>query len=208
MKIIPVFSSALCFLFFLLVTPTPDNSISTLDASTIDISNRTCRKCAEDSKTFSYDFCISSLQTIPVSHVTNLHGLAIIGMELALENATNTISTIKYLLTCGALDHFAVAALQDCLELYSDALVTIVDAAAAFLTEHYSVAEVKVSAVMEASTTCEEGFSEKKGVVSPLTEENNNLFQLSDIALCIIHMISLAAFSSMEMAIVLKFASF
>ena len=194
MKLIPVFSFALCFLFFLLVTPTPDKSISTgLDASTIDISNRTCRKCAEDSKTFSYDFCISSLQTIPVSHVTNLHGLAIIGMELALENATNTISTIKYLQTCGTLDSFALAALQDCLELYEDTLVTIVDAVAAFLTEHYSVAEVKVSAVMEASTTCEEGFSEKKGVVSPLTEENNNLFQLSDIALCIIHMISLAA---------------
>ncbi|XP_011032017.1 PREDICTED: putative invertase inhibitor [Populus euphratica] len=185
-------SFALCFLFFFLVTPTPNNSISTLDASTIDITNRTCKKCAEDSKTFSYDFCISSLQAIPVSHVTNIHGLAIIGLELALENATNTISTIKYLLSYETLDRFALVALQDCLELYADALVTIVDGVAAFLTEHYSVAEVKVGAVMEASTTCEEGFSEKTGVVSPLTEENYNLFQLSDIALCIIHMLSLA----------------
>ncbi|KAH8513972.1 hypothetical protein H0E87_007003 [Populus deltoides] len=195
MKHISFSSIALCFLFFFLVTPTPNNSISTLDASTIDITNRTCKKCAEEySKTFSYDFCISSLQAIPVSHVTNIHGLAIIGMELALENATNTISTIKYLLSYGTLDRFALVALQDCLELYEDALVTIVDGVAAFLTEHYSVANVKVSAVMEASTTCEEGFSDKTGVVSPLTEENHNLFQLSDIALCIIHMLSLAVY--------------
>ncbi|CAK7356221.1 unnamed protein product [Dovyalis caffra] len=194
MKHIYLSPFALCFLLFVLITPTPNNSISTLEVSTKDITNRTCKRCAEDSTAFSYDFCISSLQTIPASHATNLHGLAIIGMELALENATNTISTIKYLLSSGTFDRYALVRLRDCLELYTDAIVTIVDGVAAFLTEHYSVAEVKVSAVMEASTTCEEGFAEKKGVVSPLTEENFNLFQLSDISLCIIHILSLVEY--------------
>lgn len=182
-------SFAFCFFFFFLVTP--NNNISAIDALSIDILNRTCKKCADES-TISYDFCRSSFETIPVSHVTNLHGLGIIGMELALVNATNTMSSIKNLLGNGIIDPFALSCLNDCLELYSNATVALIEGAAVFLTEHYSVADLRVSAVMEASKTCEEGFKAKKGEASPLTEENYNLFQLCDIALCIIHMISLA----------------
>ncbi|KAF2316291.1 hypothetical protein GH714_041632 [Hevea brasiliensis] len=84
-------------------------------------------------------------------------------MELALENATTTISNIRSLLNTGSFKPFALACLQNCLDLYSEAIVTLVDGVAVFLTGHYGIANVKVRAVMEAATTCEEVFNQKEG---------------------------------------------
>ncbi|KAH7514336.1 hypothetical protein FEM48_Zijuj11G0078000 [Ziziphus jujuba var. spinosa] len=131
-----------------------------------------------------------SLQAVPASHVTNLQGLALIAMELALDNATNTISIIKQLLTNETADPFALECLKDCLEVYSEAVTMLVDSIAGFLEEHYDTARVWLSAVMEVATTCADGFKEKEGVVYPLENENYSLFQLSDIALCITHLLS------------------
>ncbi|KAK9094897.1 hypothetical protein Scep_026366 [Stephania cephalantha] len=55
-------------------------------------------------------------------------------------------------------------------------------------TNRYFDANIQVSAVMDASTTCEDGFSEKEGEVSPLTSMNNVMFQLCAIALSITNM--------------------
>ncbi|KAJ4838191.1 hypothetical protein Tsubulata_018754 [Turnera subulata] len=179
---------ALCLL--LLEIPGGNTTDYRIDAlSTIDILNRTCKRCAEESTDFSYNFCRTSLDAIPTSHIVNLHGLAVIGMELALQNATNTISSIKSLLSVETLDPFALACLQDCLELYLNATVSLIDGVAAFLSEHYSVANEKVSRVMKSSTTCEGLFAEKKGEVCPLARENYNLYQLCNLALCIIHLV-------------------
>ncbi|KAF3448194.1 hypothetical protein FNV43_RR08907 [Rhamnella rubrinervis] len=155
--------------------------------------NQTCKQCADESNIFSYKFCSTSLEAIPVSHVTNLQGLALIAMELALNNTTNTISIIKELLSDKTLvDPLALEGLKDCLELYSDAVSTILDSIAAFLGEQYGVADVWLSAVMEAATTCEEGLKEKQvdKALSPLKNENYSLFQLCDIALCISHLLN------------------
>ncbi|KAL6178503.1 hypothetical protein ACLB2K_050021 [Fragaria x ananassa] len=189
---ISFFSISLCCCFFFLLIPT--ENFSTVTAISADIINQTCRKCADESHVFSYDLCTTSLQTVPVSHVANLQGLALIAMELALNNASNTLLIIQNLLTSNeSQDPFAVVCLKDCLQLYSDGIRTLVDAVGAFLGEQYDNANIWLSAVMQASDTCEEGFKEKEGEVlpSPLTNENYNLFQLCDIALCIGHLLTL-----------------
>lgn len=112
-------------------------------------------------------------------------------MELALLNATTTISSIEKMLSNGSLDPFQLDCLRDCLELYSDASKTLVDAIGALMVGKYGVASMRVSAAMEAATTCEDGFAER-GEVCALTEENYDLFQLCDIALCIIRLLSLS----------------
>ncbi|XP_052210355.1 putative invertase inhibitor [Diospyros lotus] len=157
-----------------------------------DLINATCKQCADLSVVFNYNFCSASLQEIPISHVTNLQGLALVAMELALENVTATISTIQNMLDSGRFDPFAVGCLKDCLELYADSSQVLLNAIVAFLSEQLDAANVLVSAVMETTVTCEEGFREKEGEVSPLTEENESLFQLSDIALCIIKLLPVA----------------
>ncbi|XP_021901856.1 putative invertase inhibitor [Carica papaya] len=187
----------LLFLFFLVISPEKSFvlaivSVDTKEQNSVDIIKQTCTTCAAKSTIISYSFCLTSLQVIPVSHATNLQGLAGIAMELALKNATNTISSIVGLLSNASFDPFALACLGDCLELYSDGVVTLVDAIGALLTGQYSTANIWVSAVMEAATTCEEGLT-MEGNVSPLTIENYNFFQLCDIALCIINWLSLHA---------------
>nr|GMD74826.1 putative invertase inhibitor [Ipomoea batatas] len=58
--------------------------------------------------------------------------------------------------------------------------------------KRFNTANILLSAVMETASTCQEGFAEKEGerAAPPLTEENDNLFQLSDIALCITKLVS------------------
>ncbi|GFZ00735.1 hypothetical protein Acr_14g0003700 [Actinidia rufa] len=43
--------------------------------------------------------------------------------------------------------------------------------------------------IMDASTTCEQGFQEKSGVISPLTKRNNDTFELSAMTLFMIHIL-------------------
>lgn len=193
-------SSFLCFsfcLFFMFLITIPLGTTSNLRAMPIsnDIIDQTCQKCANQSIILSYNLCSTSLPVISISHYTNLQGLALIAMELALENVTNTLATIEKLLDSTSFDNFSLSSLTDCMELYSDAAWTIVNSIGVFLSGDYDVPKMWMSSVMEAASTCQEGF-EEKGEVSPLTKENYNLFQLCGIALCIIHLSTPAAIPS------------
>ncbi|KAJ0105993.1 hypothetical protein Patl1_18715 [Pistacia atlantica] len=71
--------------------------------------------------------------------------------------------------------------LTDCYELYSDAISTLQQATKDYKSKHYEDANFEISSVMDASTTCEDGFKEQEGVAS--YNRNNNSFQLFAIAL-------------------------
>ncbi|KAL3737849.1 hypothetical protein ACJRO7_019387 [Eucalyptus globulus] len=184
-----LFSPASCCCLFCLLALLATTHL-TMSAKTMDIINLTCEKCSRESPVFNYTFCSESLQAVPVSHFTNLQGLGIISMELALLNASTTISSIEKMLRNGSLDPFQLGCLRDCKDLYLDASKTLVDATGAFMVGHYGIANMQMSAAMEAATTCEDGFEEREGEACPLTKENYDLFQLCDIALCIIRSLS------------------
>ncbi|XP_019190827.1 PREDICTED: putative invertase inhibitor [Ipomoea nil] len=183
--------SLVCFFLFLI----PPATVTPAEATPfIDLINSTCTQCAQSSAVFNYDFCVTSLQPIPITHAANLEGIAVVAVELALQNATATVSTIQEMLAgAAAFDPFAVGCLRDCLELYADAIVMLVDSFWEFFTRRFSTANILLSAVMETASTCEEGFKEKEvemAAAPPLTEENENLFRLSEIALCITKLVS------------------
>lgn len=168
----------------------PREKSSNYAAASGDIIDQTCKTCADRSATTNYDFCLASLQAVPVSQATNLQGLGLIAMELALANAADTVSRTKELLINGtAFDPFVLDCLEDCLGLYLGTVMTLLDSVGAFLSEHYLNAQMSLSAAMEAVATCEEGFAEKRGV-SPLAKENYDLLQLCNVALCIIHLLT------------------
>ncbi|KAK4728376.1 hypothetical protein R3W88_021364 [Solanum pinnatisectum] len=181
-------SLSLCCLFLLItITPTDCYLIS---PPLLDWINSTCKECSDKSADINYNFCVTSLQAIPTTHVTNLQGVGIVAMELALENATNTISTFEKMLSSKEFDPFAMNCLRDCLELYADAITMLVDAFVAFLAEHFDIATVLMRTVMDVTSMCDEEFTEKKGELTLLAKENYNLFQLSDISSCIIKQVS------------------
>ncbi|XVF33678.1 hypothetical protein REPUB_Repub17cG0188800 [Reevesia pubescens] len=179
------FSLFLFFFFFLIF-------ISTCHGITANDSliHQTCKKCAQRDPILSYNFCVTSLQAAPKSqYADDLRELGIISIKLLRRNITNSRSYIKELLKNKKLDPFVRSCLHDCFELYSDAIPATKKAIDNYKSKHYHDANIDVSAVMEFSTTCEDGFKEKEGVVSPLRKRNNHTFQLSAISLAIINML-------------------
>ncbi|OUZ99185.1 Pectinesterase inhibitor domain [Macleaya cordata] len=155
-----------------------------------DIISDTCQKAAASDPNLKYDFCVSSLQANPKSKTADLLGLGVISMELSSSNATYISSYIGKLLKDGqGVDPKAKKYLQDCLELYSDAIVDVQDAIKALNARDFMQANTQMSAAMDASTTCEEGFKEEKGLVSPLAKEDNDFFQLTAISLAITNLV-------------------
>lgn len=171
--------------------------------STEDMIQQTCKTCAAKSTIFDYNFCFSSLNNSPITPPpTNLSSIALIPMLQALDNATATSSTIQRLMSDGGGfedDGFGRACLRDCLELYEDAAERMEEAVRVFITRtELGTVNVMVSAAMEAAVTCENGFGERDGDsgggvmtwTSPIGGENHKLFELGQIALCIINMLS------------------
>lgn len=76
--------------------------------------------------------------------------------------------------------------LNDCFELYSDAIPTLKQTVRDYKLKRYEEANIEMSAVMDSAVTCEDGFGERS-IVSPLTKRSNDTFQLSAIALSIIN---------------------
>ncbi|XP_065864276.1 putative invertase inhibitor [Euphorbia lathyris] len=172
----------LIFLFFIIII-----IINTTLSS--NLIHETCKKCSQNDPNIAYNFCVTSLQSFPGSHCADLHKLGLISIKLTSKNVTDTKKYVKALLkTKKGIDLGVRACLKDCLELYSDAIPTVKQALKDYKLKKYGDANIEVSSVLDASTTCEDGFVEK-GVVSLLKGRNNCTFQLSAIALSIINMV-------------------
>ncbi|KAI3905305.1 hypothetical protein MKX01_039996 [Papaver californicum] len=158
-----------------------------------DITLETCRKSAESSPNLNYTSCVNSLQSDPRSSTANLQQLGIISMELSLRNATHINSYIEKLLNDKDIDDFTRIEkyLRDCSELYGDAISYIEEAIKAFDAYDSFSANIKMSAAMDSSTTCEDGFKDnnQNSAVSPLVREDYDFFQLTAVSLAIINLV-------------------
>lgn len=153
---------------------------------------QTCKNCSKTDPNISYKFCTTSLQSDYRSHCAkNLRELGLMTIKLIRHNVTDTISHIKKLLKKKNLDPFMKECLDDCLEVYSDAIPILREAIKDYKGKRYADSNVKLSSVIDASTTCEDGFEQKNGVISPLRKRNKDTFQLSAIALSIINMLKM-----------------
>ncbi|VVB08204.1 unnamed protein product [Arabis nemorensis] len=79
--------------------------------------------------------------------------------------------------------------LQDCLELYSDGTDSLNEALMNVKSRDYGSAKVNLGAALDAPDTCETGFKEGKQLKSPLTNDNNVLFQKILIPLAFTNML-------------------
>ncbi|CAK9152061.1 unnamed protein product [Ilex paraguariensis] len=143
----------------------------------------TCKSIAQNDPNINYNFCTTSLQAAPASQCAGLRGLGMISIRLIRYNVTDTRCKIKHLLQIKKLDPFVRACLDDCYELYDDAIPSIKQAMKHYNSKLFVDANMAIGSVLDAASTCEDGFKDKKGVVSPLTKRNNDTFQLSALAL-------------------------
>ncbi|MFS7889310.1 putative pectinesterase inhibitor domain-containing protein [Helianthus anomalus] len=148
----------------------------------------TCKVCSQQDPTVNYQFCTTSLEAASGSRHADVRGLGKISLQLTHTNVSDTRSHIKNLLKKKASSSQKMR-LDDCFELYSNAVTDIKHAMKSYKSKHYDEANVLISSVMDAATTCENGFKEKRNVVSPLTKRNNSTFELCGIGLSIIHIL-------------------
>ncbi|XP_062175155.1 putative invertase inhibitor [Alnus glutinosa] len=152
--------------------------------------HKTCKTCAQSDPNLSYAFCVTSLEAVPSSCRADLRQLGNISIKLTRHNVTKTRHRITKLLEKKKLEPFVRGCLNDCFELYSDVMPSLKQALKAYKAKRYKDANIAVGSVIDASSTCEDGFTEKEGVVSPLTKTNNDTFQLAAMALSIINLLS------------------
>ncbi|CAA2961765.1 invertase inhibitor [Olea europaea subsp. europaea] len=175
--------------FFSFILPTLFLSflISTHPVNGQNLVNETCKKIARRDPNIEYNFCTTSLQAAPTSQCASLQRLGMISIKLVRHNVTDTRVYVKHLMKNGKLDPYSKLYLKDCYELFSDAISSVKRAMKYYNSKRYDDANMQKSGVMDAATTCEDGFSEREGLVSPLTKRNRNTFQLSAIVLSIMH---------------------
>ncbi|XP_022155778.1 putative invertase inhibitor [Momordica charantia] len=150
---------------------------------------KTCKNISKEDPNISFNFCSTSLQSRSGRGADNLRSLGLFSIVLLRRNVTNTRHRVEWLLGYKRFDPFVKACLDDCLELYSDAIPTVKRAARDYVAKRYDDANSGISAAMDAATTCEDGFKEKKGVVSPLTKRNGDAFELGAIVLAIMSLL-------------------
>ncbi|KAK9697362.1 hypothetical protein RND81_08G032800 [Saponaria officinalis] len=173
------------FFFFTLITLTHKTPTT---PPTTHLINQTCKNSSLTDPNINYTFCIKAFHTSPSSRTANLTRLGLISINLLKHNVTNTTHLTKTLLGRHRLNKKTNIALSDCLELYSDSISTLFEAARDFRAKRYDDANVKISGVMDDSSTCEQGFEDLE-VYSPLSKHNSDAFQLGAIALSIIDMV-------------------
>ncbi|CAA2961766.1 invertase inhibitor [Olea europaea subsp. europaea] len=173
--------------FFSFILPTLFLSflISTHPINGQNLINRTCKTIARGDPNIGYNFCTTSLQAAPASQCASLRGLGIISIRLVRYNVTDTRCHIKHLMKHRKIDPYSKLYLKDCFELFSNAISSVKLAMKYYNSKRYDDANIQISGVMDATTTCEDGFSEREGLVSPLTKRNRNTFELAAVVLSI-----------------------
>ncbi|KAA0039956.1 putative invertase inhibitor [Cucumis melo var. makuwa] len=157
---------------------------------TADLIYKTCKKISREDPNISFNFCLTSLKLATNhSRCTDVRHLGLLSIGLLYRNVTSTCHHITKLVKNKKLDPFVKSCLDDCLELYSDAIPTVKQAMRDYKSKRYDDVNVAIGSVMDAATTCEDGFKERKGVASPLKKRDENAFELGAIVLSIMSLV-------------------
>ncbi|GAB2232359.1 hypothetical protein Droror1_Dr00011391 [Drosera rotundifolia] len=128
-------------------------------------------------------YCTSALQSAPFDPKAknSLHGLAWISMNLLKQNVTSTKAEIERMIAndSGKMDKFVKDGLVDCISMYDEAVDRVTEGLALFDQKKYGDADLKVVMIQGDGYECEAWFTQKPGVVSPLTERNRDCTWLS-----------------------------
>ncbi|CAL9241550.1 unnamed protein product [Arabidopsis halleri] len=148
-----------------------------------------CKKAAATSPKFKYNLCVTSLETNPQAKTAkDLAGLVMASTKNAVTKATSLKGTVDKILKGKNFNKMSEMPLRDCLQLYTDAIDSLNEASAGVKSRNYPTVKTVLSAAMDAPSTCETGFKERKAP-SPVTKENDNLYQMILIPLAFTNML-------------------
>lgn len=155
-----------------------------------DIIKDTCKKIASKDPNVNLTLCINSFNMMPKAHNSTLQGLGLIATQISKQNASNITKKIKKLLKEKSVKKspYLMSCLKSCLEVYLDAIDDLQISTKAIKGGRYNDANVYLSSVIDAPSTCEDGFSDE-GIKSLLKEEDEEFSGHSVIALSVVAML-------------------
>ncbi|KAJ0988516.1 hypothetical protein J5N97_006872 [Dioscorea zingiberensis] len=145
-----------------------------------DLISKTCNQTSYS------DVCMSTLLSNSSTHNATVADLAAVSIIATTSHAINTTAIIAAMIN-GSGDDLDQC-LNDCSVEYGDAVSELQEAVEALQRCDYETVNVKVSAAMTNSDTCEGGF-EDEGESSPLTQRNEFFFKLCSNALAIVKLL-------------------
>ncbi|KAK8945591.1 putative pectinesterase/pectinesterase inhibitor 26 [Platanthera guangdongensis] len=143
----------------------------------------TCQAISASRPDLTSNLCITALSADPACHSADRRGLAIIAARISIANATN-ISIIIHRLMDAGTDPMTANCLSVCLDVYSDAVDHLRDAADGINSGKYDDAVTFLSAAVDAAENCEDAFGDE-GMSSPVAEEDRRFERMAEIALAI-----------------------
>ncbi|CAL5030365.1 unnamed protein product [Urochloa decumbens] len=168
---------ALCPLVFLLACSTSKTSVL----------QDTCKSFAAKHTDIGYDYCIKFFQADKGSAAAaDKRGLAAIAVKIVGAVSKSTTKRIAAL-RASEKDKRRLECLSSCAEVYSDAVAEIAVAAqgiASGTASGLGEAVTALSAVLDAPSTCEQGFVELN-VPSPLAAEDAEFGKEASVALSV-----------------------
>ncbi|KAG2302156.1 hypothetical protein Bca52824_030807 [Brassica carinata] len=148
-----------------------------------------CKTATAKDPNLKYDFCVQSLEQDPQSKTaTSLAGLVIASTNNAASKTTNVKGIVETILKNKKYPPGTETALRTCVELYDDGKDSLNAALMNVKSGDYRSANVHLSAALDEPGTCEDGFKEKH-TISPVTNENNILYQKILIPLAFTNML-------------------
>ncbi|KAL1213950.1 Pectinesterase inhibitor 12 [Cardamine amara subsp. amara] len=148
-----------------------------------------CKKAAASDPNLKYDFCVQSLEQDPQSKsAKNLVDLLIASTKTAAAKNTNVVGTAQQILKTGKLDKPTEESLRDCVQLFNDAIDDYNKTLGDVTSRDYSSANVHLSAALDASSTCDDGFKEIKKQ-NPISNESYVLYHKILIPLAFTNMV-------------------
>ncbi|VVB08202.1 unnamed protein product [Arabis nemorensis] len=149
-----------------------------------------CKKAAAENPKFKYDFCVKSLEGSPQSKTAKtLDGLVMASTANAASKTASLKGIVDKILKEKKYNKESELPLRDCLQLYSDATDSLNEALTSVKSRDYKTANMVLSAAMNAPTTCETRFKERKTPQkSPVTKDNDVLYQMISIPLAFTNM--------------------
>ncbi|CAN8267238.1 unnamed protein product [Cochlearia groenlandica] len=150
-----------------------------------------CQKAAAKDPKFKIAFCVKSLEENPQSKTAKtLEALVMASAKTAATKTTALKAAIEKILKEKKYAKEAEMPLQDCLQLYTDAVDSLNEASASVKSRNYRTATAAMSAAMDAPSTCETGFKERRTPQkSPVAKESEVLFQTILIPLAFTNML-------------------
>ncbi|EOA14487.1 hypothetical protein CARUB_v10027702mg [Capsella rubella] len=143
-----------------------------------------CKKSSKHSEPHFYKFCIASISENPDSQkVKNIDELTVVGVQNAISNMTNVKEIVeKILKERNNKNKLSMQMLRQCLKLYSQGNDLLTKSLEYIKLRDFDKVHNSLRNARVVPRECEMGFNDDNKQKSPVTKENDVLFDVVNIA--------------------------